>query len=63
MTRLIGPRGLSVLIFFALVAGRGHGGHVATYLSAAQWAALATVGLLACSFAVAFGLPRRARER
>jgi hypothetical protein len=25
--------------------------------------ALATAGLLACSFAVAFGLPRRARER
>jgi EmrB/QacA subfamily drug resistance transporter len=47
-------------IFFALVAGRGHGGHVATYLSAAQWAALATAGLLACSFVVAFGLPRRA---
>jgi hypothetical protein len=30
------------------------------YLGAAQWSALATVGLLACSFAVAFGLPRRA---
>ena len=29
---------------------------------AAEWAALATAGLLACSFAVAFGLPRRARE-
>jgi hypothetical protein len=49
-------------IFFALVTGSGHGGHVASYLSAAQWAALATVGLLACSFVVAFGLPRRARE-
>ena len=47
-------------IFFALVGGPGR--HVATYLSAAQWTALATVGLLACSFAVAFGLPRRARE-
>jgi hypothetical protein len=46
-------------IFFALVSGTG--GHVAMYLNAAQWSALATVGLLACSFAVAFGLPRRAR--
>jgi MFS family permease len=47
-------------VFFAL-AGR-HGGHVPVYLHAAQWTALATVALLACSFAVAFGLPRRARE-
>jgi hypothetical protein len=35
---------------------------VPVYLHAAQWTALATVGLLACSFAVAFGLPKRARE-
>jgi hypothetical protein len=48
-------------IFFALAGG--HGGHVPAYLSAAEWTALATAGLLACSFAVAFGLPRRARER
>ena len=47
-------------IFFALTGGRGE--HVPVYLHAAQWTALATVGLLACSFAVAFGLPRRARE-
>jgi EmrB/QacA subfamily drug resistance transporter len=47
-------------IFFAL-AGRT-GGHQLVYLGAAQWTALATVGLLACSFAVAFGLPRRARD-
>jgi len=47
-------------IFFALAGG--HGRHVPVYLGAAQWTALATVGLLACSFAVAFGLPRRARE-
>jgi MFS family permease len=47
-------------VFFALADG--HGRHVPVYLSAAQWTALATVGLLACSFAVAFGLPRRARE-
>jgi MFS family permease len=48
-------------IFFALAGG--HGRHVPVYLSAAEWTALATVGLLACSFVVAFGLPRRARER
>jgi len=48
-------------IFFALAGGRG--GHLPVYLHAAQWTALATVGLLACSFAVAFGLPRRAREQ
>jgi MFS family permease len=47
-------------IFFALTGG--HGLHVPTYLNAAEWTALATVGLLACSFGVAFGLPRRARE-
>jgi EmrB/QacA subfamily drug resistance transporter len=47
-------------IFFALASGPG--ARVATYLSAAQWTALATVGLLVCSFAVAFGLPKRARE-
>ena len=48
-------------IFFALAGG--HGGHVPVYLRAAEWTALATAGLLACSFAVAFGLPRRAREQ
>ena len=48
-------------IFFALLGGPG--GHVPVYLNAAEWTALATVGLLACSFAVAFGLPRRAREQ
>jgi MFS family permease len=48
-------------IFFALVSGRG--GHVPVYLHAAQWTALATVGLLACSFVVAFGLPRRTKEQ
>src|SRR5215468_4419704 len=45
-------------VFFAIVGTR----HVAGYLSAAQWTALATVGLLASAFAVAFWLPRRARE-
>jgi MFS family permease len=47
-------------IFFVLTGG--HGRHVPVYLGAAEWTALATVGLLACSFALAFGLPRRARE-
>ena len=45
-------------IFFALTASGV--GHVASYLNAAEWTALATVGLLACSFGVAFWLPRRA---
>ena len=48
-------------IFFALAGG--HGGHVPVYLHAAEWTALATAGLLACSFVVAFGLPGRAREQ
>jgi len=48
-------------IFFALAGG--HGAHVPVYLHAAQWTALATAGLLAASFAVAFWLPRRAREQ
>jgi MFS family permease len=52
-----GVAGLGV-IFFSLLGG----GHAAGYLSAAQWTALATVGLLASAFAVAFWLPRRARE-
>ena len=55
----LGIAGLGA-IFFALAGG--HGRHVPVYLGAAEWTALATVGLLACSFAVAFGLPRRARE-
>ncbi len=47
-------------IFFALAGGRG--GHLPVYLGAAEWTALATAGLLACSFVVAFGLPRWARS-
>jgi EmrB/QacA subfamily drug resistance transporter len=47
-------------IFFALAGG--HGQHVPVYLHAAEWTALATLTLLAVSFAVAFGLPKRARE-
>jgi len=52
-----GVAGLGV-IFFSLIGG----GHAAGYLSAAQWTVLATVGLLGSAFAVAFWLPRRARE-
>jgi len=52
-----GVAGLGV-VFFSLVGS----GRAAGYLSAAQWTALATVGLLASAFAVAFWLPRRARE-
>jgi len=52
-----GVAGLGV-VFFSLVGS----GHAAGYLSAAQWTALATVGLLVSAFAVAFALPRRARE-
>jgi MFS family permease len=47
-------------IFFALAGGYGQ--HVPVYLHAAEWTALATVVLLAASFAVAFRLPRRARS-
>ncbi|MBV9450118.1 MAG: MFS transporter [Streptosporangiaceae bacterium] len=55
----LGIAGLGA-IFFALDGG--HVGHVAGYLHAAEWTTLATIGLLVISFAVAFGLPRRARE-
>jgi EmrB/QacA subfamily drug resistance transporter len=54
----LGIAGLGA-IFFAL---DGSGRHVAGYLSAAEWTTVATIGLLVVSFAVAFGLPRRARE-
>jgi hypothetical protein len=47
-------------VFFALTSGSG--AHVPVYSRAAEWTILATVGLLACSFALAFGLPRRARD-
>ena len=36
----------------------GPGRHVPVYLSAAEWTALATAGLLVCSFVIGFGLPR-----
>jgi EmrB/QacA subfamily drug resistance transporter len=58
----LGIAGLGA-IFFALDGGHGGAvGHISGYLRAAEWTTLATIGLLAVSFAVAFGLPRRARE-
>jgi EmrB/QacA subfamily drug resistance transporter len=48
-------------IFFALAGGAGQ--HVPLYLHAAEWTALATAALLAASFALGFGLPRKAREQ
>jgi EmrB/QacA subfamily drug resistance transporter len=48
-------------IFFAQAGGLGQ--HIPLYLHAAEWAALATAALLAASFALGFGLPRRAREQ
>jgi hypothetical protein len=47
-------------IFLSLLNVRA--GHAATFVSAAQWTTLATVGLLASAFAIGFWLPRRARE-
>ncbi|HEU5386998.1 MAG TPA: MFS transporter [Streptosporangiaceae bacterium] len=47
-------------IFFAQVGGLGQ--HVPLYLHAAEWAALATVALLAASFVLGFRLPRKARS-
>ncbi len=63
----LGIAGIGAIFFVLAAGGGGHalaagGGHVATYLNAAEWTALATVGLLAASFGVAFWLPRRARE-
>ncbi|HLK00160.1 MAG TPA: MFS transporter [Streptosporangiaceae bacterium] len=59
----LGIAGLGA-IFFTLAAspGRAAAAHAVAYLNAAEWTALATVGLLAISFALAFALPRRARQ-
>jgi MFS family permease len=45
-------------VFFAIA---GHGG-AGAFLSAAEWVALATAGLLALAFVIAFRLPRHARQ-
>jgi EmrB/QacA subfamily drug resistance transporter len=53
----LGIAGIGAM-FFALVGS----GDVHDFLGAAQWTALVTAALLAAAFAVAFWLPRRARE-
>jgi hypothetical protein len=55
----LGVAGLGA-IFFGLLGG--HAARPASYVGPAGWTALATLGLLALSFAVAFWLPKRARE-
>jgi hypothetical protein len=52
----LGIAGLGA-VFFSIV---GRGGSQA-FLSAAEWTALASAGLLAVAFVIAFQLPRRAR--
>jgi hypothetical protein len=47
-------------IFFGLLGA--HASHALDFLDAARWTALVSAGLLACAFAIAFRLPRRARE-
>jgi len=52
-------------IFFAQVGGQWGATlrqHVPLYLHAAEWAALATVALLAASFVLGFRLPHKARS-
>jgi hypothetical protein len=46
----------------ALHAASLQAAHAASYLAAAEWTALATLGLLVISFGLAFALPRRARD-
>jgi hypothetical protein len=59
MSMALGVAGLGAVFFGLLNATAGHAG---TFVSAAQWTVLATIALLACAFALAFWLPRRARE-
>jgi hypothetical protein len=54
-----GVAGLGAILFSLLDV---RAGHAATFVSAAQWTTLATVGLLASAFVIGFWLPRRARE-
>jgi hypothetical protein len=53
----LGIAGLGA-VFFSIVGG----GSGRAFLTAGEWTALASVGLLAVAFVVAFALPRRARE-
>jgi EmrB/QacA subfamily drug resistance transporter len=55
----IGVAGLGAIFFGVLGTAAGH---ALAFVGAAQWTALVTVALLACSFAIAFRLPRRARQ-
>jgi hypothetical protein len=54
-----GVAGLGAVLFSLLDV---RAGHAATFVSAAQWTTLATIGLLASAFVIGFWLPRRARE-
>jgi hypothetical protein len=53
----VGIAGLGA-VFFSIVGG----GSGRTFLTAGEWTALASAGLLAIAFVIAFWLPRRARE-
>ncbi len=55
----LGVAGLGA-IFFGLLGG--HAARPQSFVGPAGWTALATIALLALAFAVAFWLPRRARE-
>ena len=55
----LGVAGLGA-IFFGLLGG--HASRPQSYVGPAGWTALATIALLAAAFALAFWLPRRARE-
>jgi hypothetical protein len=55
----LGVAGLGA-IFFGLVGGTAR--RAQSFVGAAEWTALATIGLLAVAFVIAFWLPRRARE-
>jgi EmrB/QacA subfamily drug resistance transporter len=55
----LGVAGLGA-VFFALLGPAN--GHPASFVGSAEWTILLTVALLAAAFAIAFWLPRRARE-
>jgi MFS family permease len=59
LSMALGVAGLGAVFFGLLHATAGR---ASAFASAAQWTVLATVALLACAFALGFGLPRRARE-
>ena len=55
----IGVGGLGA-VFFGLVGTKAV--HAQTFVHAAEWTSLLTVGLLAGAFAIAFRLPRKAQQ-